>query len=186
LVLIPPAFAVFGGVHIHLAQIVIALPTFAYICMRYPIVRNVTGVGMTFTMIPWNVLSASVMTGFTPFLVGIFGRAMLGARRGLILTLVAAAIALSVLVLAVKGLETPTVTFVGKAYPPNALAEASWAPFSHAVLGHYSVLMQLLRIPTLVGLALGLTGTVMAAFGRASVGARQPTGSVIYGANRTL
>jgi hypothetical protein len=165
IILLPPAFAVFGGVHVHFQQLAVAFPALLFVYARFPRLRSLTATAVTFTMIPWNVLSASVMTGFTPLLVGWFARTTMNARRGLILTTIAALIALSVLALALAGFGPGNTDFVARAYPPGALAESSWGGFSRAVLARPSLLLQWLRIPVLAGLALGLYAIAKAAFG---------------------
>jgi hypothetical protein len=164
LVLLPPAFAAFGGVHVHAQQIVVALPAILYVYARYPRVRALAATGATFAMIPWNFLAASVLTGVTPLLVGWFARLTLGARRGLVLTGISALISLSLLALVLAGFGPGVTPFVPHAYPPDALAEASWADFSRAELARTSLVMQWLRVPVLGGLALGLAAIVRAAF----------------------
>jgi hypothetical protein len=131
-------------------------------------VRTAAATGITLAMIPWNVMSSSLLTGFTPVLVGGFARVTLGARRGLVLTGIAAVLAISLLVLALAGLGPPTVHFVARSFPPNALAENSWGDFSRVALARPSLLLQWLRLPTLVGLALGLFAMTRAAFGEAA------------------
>jgi hypothetical protein len=164
LVLVPPAFCVFGGVHVHLSQLVIAFPAILSVYASYPRLRNLAATGITLAMVPWNVFSATIMTGFTPLVVGWFAGITMGPRRGLVLTAVAMGIALSVLALALAGFGPGEVPFVAQAYPPGALAEVSWSAFSRAALARPSVLMQWLRVPVLVGLALGLTALTRAAF----------------------
>jgi hypothetical protein len=176
LVLVPPAFAVFGGVHVHYQQLIIAFPAIFYVYARYPQVRNLAATGLTFAMIPWNLLSGSVLTGFTPFVVGWFAHATMGARRGLILTSVAAVIALSVLVLALAGFGPGNDHFVPHAYSPNALAEESWGNFSRAVLARPSPLIQWLRVPIIAGLALALIAVTQAAFRPAPAVRSAPAG----------
>ncbi len=166
LVLLPPAFAVFGGVHVHLQQIAVAFPAILAVHAHYPRLRNLAATGVTLAMIPWNVVSASVMTGFTPLLVGWFARATMSARRGLILTATAAIIAISVLALAWAGFGPGETHFVARAYPPDALAESSWGDFSRAILARPSPLLQWLRVPVLTGLGLGLIAITRAAFGK--------------------
>jgi hypothetical protein len=164
LVLIPPAFAVFGGVHVHFQQLAIAFPAILAVAVRTPRRRGLASTGVALAMIPWNVISASLMTVFTPLVVGWFGYITLGARRGLVLTLAAAAISLSVLVLALTGFGPGATHFVAAVYPPSALAERSWGDFSRAILARPSVLMQWVRVPVLTGLALGLTAITRSAF----------------------
>jgi hypothetical protein len=165
LLLVPPAFAVFGGVHVHLHQLAVAFPAILAVYAHYPRLRNLAATAVTFVMIPWNVMSASMITGFTPLVVGWFARATMGARRGLVLTVIAAFIAISVLALALAGFGPGPTPFAAHVYPPDALAERSWGDFSRAVLARPSVLLQWLRIPILAGLAMGLVAITRAAFG---------------------
>jgi hypothetical protein len=165
LVLVPPAFAMFGGVHVHFQQLAIAFPAILAVYQREPRLRNLTATALTLVIIPWNVVSATVMTGFIPLLVGWFARATMGARRGLVLTGVAGLIAVSVLALAWAGFGPGDTHYVAHAYPPDALAEQSWGDFSRAVLARPSLLLQWLRVPVLVGLGLGLFAITRATFG---------------------
>jgi hypothetical protein len=171
-ILVPPAFAVFGGVHVHQHQLAIAFPAILAIHAHYPRLRNLSATGMSLAMIPWNMMSSSVMTGFTPLLVGWFARSTMGARRGLVLTVIAAIIAISVLALALDGMGPGDSHYVVRSYPPGALAEQSWGDFSRAVLARQSLLMQWIRLPVLVGLALGLLALTRAAVGDSAVAGR--------------
>jgi hypothetical protein len=172
IVLIPPAFAVFGGVHVHFQQLVVALPAFMYVYARYPDVRTLAATGITFAMVPWNVMTSSLLTGFTPLLVGAFAFVTMGKRRGLLCAMIAATIAISVLLFALAGFGPVPTQFVAKWFPPTALAESSWGDFSREMLSRPSFLLQWLRLPTIAGLALGLFATSRAAF-------RQPNMSTI-------
>ncbi|MGD1068192.1 MAG: glycosyltransferase 87 family protein [Vulcanimicrobiaceae bacterium] len=165
LVIVPPAFAVFGGVHVHAPQLVVAIPALLAVYVGYPQLRRLAAMAVTFVMIPWNIMSGSVLTGFTPVVVGWFAYTTMGARRGLVLAVIAALIAVSVLALALAGAGPGATHFAARAYPPSALAEESWGAFSRAVLERSSLLMQWLRVPVLVGLALGLIALTRAAFG---------------------
>jgi hypothetical protein len=176
MVIVPPAFAVFGGVHVHFQQLAIAFPAMLYVLAKYPQARVLAGTGIALAMIPWNVMSSMVLSGLSPLLVGAFCRETIGERRGLVLTFVSAIIALSLLALAYMGLGPPTVHFVAHAYPPNALAEASWGDFSRAALARPSLLTQWLRLPTMIGLGCGLVAIVRVAYAQ-SVTAREPAAS---------
>ena len=162
MVIVPPAFAVFGGVHVHFQQLAIAFPAVLYVWARYPRVRVLAGTGLALAMIPWNVMSSTVLSGVSPILVGLFARETTGARRGLVLTGISAIIALSLFALAFAGLGPATVHFVAHAYPPDALAEVSWGDFSREALARPSLMMQWFRLPTLAGLACGLIAIVQA------------------------
>jgi hypothetical protein len=164
LVFVPPAFAVFGGVHVHFQQLAIAFPAFLYVCARYPQARALAATGLALAMIPWNVTSSTVLAGVSPLLVGAFSGITLGRRRGVVLAGVAAGIGVSLLVLATLGLGPPIVHFVAHTYPPDALAEAGWGDFSRATMMRPSFLMQWLRVPTLIGLGCGLWALVRVAY----------------------
>lgn len=165
IVLIPPAFGVFGGVHVHFQQLAIAFPAILYVYARYPRVRALAAGGLALAMIPWNVMSSTVLAGLSPLLAGAFGGLTIGRRAGLVMSAAAALIGFSLLALALAGLGPPPAHFVPHAYPPGALAEASWGDFSRATLMRPSLMMQWLRLPTLLGLAGGLAAIVRAAYG---------------------
>ena len=79
-------------------------------------------------------------------------------------------IVLSVLVLALAGFGPAEAHVVAGAYPPDALAEASWGDFSRAALMRSSLLTQWLRVPIFAGLAcvlLALTGAARLGITRA-------------------
>ncbi|HEY4439271.1 MAG TPA: glycosyltransferase family 87 protein [Candidatus Elarobacter sp.] len=164
LVLVPPAFAVFGGVHVHFQQLALAFPAFLYVWVRYPRVRTLAATGLALAMIPWNVMSSSPLAGLSPILVGTFSGITLGRTRGLVLACVAAGIGLSLLALVLLGFGPPHVDFVAVPHPASALAEESWGEFSRATMMRPSLLMQWLRVPTVVGLACGLAALIRAAY----------------------
>jgi hypothetical protein len=163
LVLVPPAFALFGGVHVHVQQLVAAFPAGLYACVRFPRVRALAAAGIAFAMIPWNVVATSVAIGCGPLLVGAFGALRIGLRAGLLLAAAAAAIEISLPLLATLGFGPSETHLVTRTYAPTALAETSWSDFSHAALMRPSLLMQWLRIPTLCGLACMLCALLHAA-----------------------
>jgi hypothetical protein len=165
MIIVPPAFAMFGGVHVHFQQLAVAFPAVLYAYVRYPRVRALAASGIALAMIPWNVMGASILAGLSPVFAGAFGALTLGRRAGLAFALAAAAIGVSLLALAVAGFGPTEAHFVARAYPPNALAELSWGDFSRVALARPSLMMQWLRIPTMAGLACGLTAIAWAAFG---------------------
>jgi hypothetical protein len=172
IVLVPPAFALFGGVHVHFQQITVALPAILYVALRAPQVRRLAITGVMLAMIPWNVMGAGLLAGAAPVLTGTLGALTLGRRQGLVFAAAGASLVLSVVVFAALGLGPQTAHFVPHAYPPNALAELSWGDFSRTALMRPSPMMQWLRLPTLTGLACGLVAIVRAAFGDATERAR--------------
>jgi hypothetical protein len=167
MVIVPPAFAVFGGVHVHFQQIAIAFPAILYVTVRDSRVRAPAIAGLALAMIPWNVMGASVLAGFAPLLAGGLGGLTLGRRAGIVFALGAAGVVSSVVVLAALGLGPAPVHFVPHAYPPNALAELSWGEFSRSALMRPSAMMQWLRLPTFAGLACALSAIVAVAYGDA-------------------
>jgi hypothetical protein len=174
MVIVPPAFALFGGVHVHFQQLAVAFPAILYAFVRYPRVRTLAASGLAFAMIPWNVMGSNVLAGLAPLVAGTFGAITVGRRAGLLFALCAACIGFSLLLLAVWGLGPAPVHFVPRAYPPNALAELSWGDFSRGVLMRPSLMMQWLRVPTMAGLACGLAAVAWAAFGDAVRAGRAP------------
>jgi hypothetical protein len=164
MVLIPPAFGVFGGVHVHFQQLAIAFPAILYVFARYPQARALAAGGLALAMIPWNVMSSTVLAGLSPLLAGTFGLLTVGRRGGLVFGAGAALIGFSLLALALAGLGPPPAHFVPHAYPAGALAEASWGDFSRSTLMRPSLMMQWLRVPTLLGIACGLTAIVRVAY----------------------
>ena len=173
-VIVPPAFALFGGVHVHFQQLAVAFPAILYVCVRYPRVRTLAASGLAFAMIPWNVLGSSVLAGLAPLVAGTFGAATIGRRAGLVFALCAAGIGFSLLVLGVLGLGPAPVHFVAQNYAPSALAEVSWGDFSRGVLMRPSPMMHWLRVPTMTGLACGLAAVAWAARGNAVRAGRAP------------
>ena len=165
MVIVPPAFALFGGVHVHFQQLAVAFPAVLYVYAHYPRVRALAASGVAFAMIPWNVMGASILAGLSPLIAGAFGALTLGRRAGLIFAVAAAGIGVSLLVLATFGLGPTEAHFVARTYPANALAELSWGDFSRVALARPSLMMQWLRIPTIAGLACGLAAIAWAAFG---------------------
>ncbi|MEA2787108.1 MAG: hypothetical protein QOF71_3212 [Candidatus Eremiobacteraeota bacterium] len=165
MVLIPPAFGVFGGVHVHFQQLAVAFPAILYVFARYPDVRTLAAGGLALAMIPWNVMSSTVLAGLSPLLAGTFGWMTVGRRGGLAFAAGAAVIGFSLLAFALAGLGPPPAHFVPHAYPPGALAEASWGDFSRSTLMRPSLMMQWLRLPTLLGIGFGLAAIVRVAYG---------------------
>lgn len=163
IVLVPPAFAVFGGVHVHFQQLAIAFPAIVYVLVAFPRVQTLAGAGLALAMIPWNLMTGAVFAGLAPILVGVFCMLTIGRRAGVVLSILTAGICLSVLALAYLGLGPSQAHFIPHTYPPSALAESSWSDFSRAALMRPSLLMQWLRVPTFTGLGCGLAAIAWSA-----------------------
>ncbi len=181
MVIVPPAFAVFGGVHVHFQQIAVAFPAILYVAVRDPRVRAPAIAGLALAMIPWNVMGSSVLAGFAPLLAGGLGGLTLGRRAGIVFAIGAAGVVCSVVVLAALGLGPAPVHFVPHVYPPDALAELSWGEFSRAALMRPSAMMQWLRLPTFAGLACGLVAIAAVAYGDALRRVRAPLAALPVG-----
>jgi hypothetical protein len=165
IVLVPPAFAVFGGVHVHFQQLAIAFPAIAYVLVAFPRVQTLAGAGLAFAMIPWNLMTGPFFAGIAPLIVGTFCMLTIGRRAGVALAASAAAMCCSAVGLAYLGLGPSPAHLIPHGYPPGALAEASWGDFSRAALMRPSFLMQWLRVPTLAGLGCGLAAIAWSARG---------------------
>jgi hypothetical protein len=161
MVLIPPAFAMFGGVPEHFQQLVVAFPAVLYVMVRFPRMRPAAATGLALVMIPWNVMGTTLLAGAIPILVGAFCAATTSRRSGVMLTIFSGCVVGSIFLLIYLGLGPPANhAFVPHHYPVDGLAETSWGDFSNAGLGRPSILMQWLRIPTLTGLVCGLVAIV--------------------------
>ena len=156
MVLVPPAFAVCGGVHVHFQQLVVAFPAVLYVMVRFPRIRLAAVGGISLLMIPWNVMGTSLLAGAIPVVVGAFCAATIGRRAGVVLGAFSGMVVLSIFALAYLGMGPHPGTFVPRHYAASALAETSWGDFSHAQLMRPSLLMQWLRVPTFTGLICGL------------------------------
>ncbi|MGH7684724.1 MAG: glycosyltransferase 87 family protein, partial [Vulcanimicrobiaceae bacterium] len=160
MVLVPPAFAVCGGVHVHFQQLVVAFPAILYAMVRFPRIRLAAASGLALVMIPWNVMGTTLLAGAIPVLVGSFCAATTGRRTGVVLSAFSGCVVISIFLLIYLGLGPVEHAFVAHHYAPEGLAETSWADFSRAALGRPSILMQWLRVPTLTGLVCGLVAIV--------------------------
>lgn len=160
MILIPPAFAVCGGIHVHFQQLVVAFPAVLYAMARFPRIRVPAAASTAMLMIPWNVMGTSLLAGAVPLIVGFFCAATIGRRSAAILGVASGCVVLSIFALVYLRLGPVPVAFVPRYYPPDGLAEASWGDFSRAVLMRPSILMQWLRVPTLTGLVCGLYAIV--------------------------
>lgn len=160
MVLIPPAFAMLGGVHVHFQQLVVAFPAVLYAMARFPRIRLAAASGLALVMIPWNVMGTTLLAGAIPILVGAFCAMTTSRRTGIALTVFSGCVVISIYVLIYLGFGPAEHTFVAHRYATGTLAETSWGDFSRTALGRPSVLMQWLRVPTLTGLVCGLVAIV--------------------------
>lgn len=155
LALVPPAFALFGGTFMHLAQTVIALPAaLVFLAVENRRVRRLASVAVVLLAIPWNVLASTAwMVPFAALAAVAIAAWTLRAtvRRALSLaiacTLVAAALAAG----------RPFFAVPSKAPIPAlnpAFAEASWGAWIAVHDRFTGPAIWLAKAPTWIGLAL--------------------------------
>jgi hypothetical protein len=165
-VLIPPAFGVFLGVHVHYHQLAIAFPAMLYVMVRANRGRALAGGGIAAAMLPWDTIVAPALVAMWMLIAGGFGRFAFGPRWALVPTLAAAAFVIGTSLAAFlwPALGAGGAPFVAHPYPPDALAEVSWADFSRQELSRSSPLLLWLRAPTILGIACGLAAIARFAF----------------------
>jgi hypothetical protein len=163
-VLVPPAFAVFGGVHIHFQQLVAAFPALLAMMKRSPRMQIWFAGGLAAMMVPWNVMGTTVLAGAAPLVIGAFCAQTIGRRLGAIFSAAGACVVLSLYLMIYLGMGPQQPRAFAGGYNPTALAETSWGDFSRAELMRPSAVMQWLRVPTLLGLGLAVFATARVAF----------------------
>jgi hypothetical protein len=164
-VLIPPAFGVFLGVHVHYHQLAIAFPAMLYVMVRPGAVRGLAAGALVAAMLPWATIVAPALIGSWTLIAGGFGRFAFGARPALLIALTVAGFAVGTSLVAFlwPALGAGAAPFVAHHYPPDALAEVSWADFSRQELSRSSPLLLWLRMPTIIGVACGLAAIAFSA-----------------------
>jgi hypothetical protein len=165
-VLIPPAFAVFLGVHVHYHQLALAFPAMLYVFVRSERWRPLAASALVVAMLPWDTIVVPALVAVWCVLAFAFGRYAFGPRAAMPIAAGTAAFAAAVTIVAFlhPALGAGAPPFVAHPYPAGALAEASWADYSRQELSRASPLLFALRAPTIVGIALGLAAVAGAAF----------------------
>jgi len=175
LVLVPPAFAVFGGPFVHLTQVAVAIPALVVLMVRLSAHRTALGIALLLVALPWEDLSENATVAMLVF-IGVFSLAiaLLVWRASPRVALVAMAG-----MLAIGGLERTAVITLER--PPgdataalaavdtsgSQLAETTWAAFVAASQDEDERLYLVTHLPTWFGLGLAIAATVNAARSRA-------------------
>jgi hypothetical protein len=164
-VLIPPAFAVFGGSFMHYTEIIVALGGAALLAVRAAErVRVLFSCALLLLALPWLSILGQ------PFLVFVF--AVAGAaitilvcgfdmRAALRFTLAGVALAAAIEVVASRYGPALPHGAASAAFNP-ALAQASWAQFVSASRSSSGIVWWIAKAPTWIGLALLAIGCAYA------------------------
>jgi len=165
LALVPPAFAVFGGLYVHYSGLVLAIPAYLLMVGRMPKARPLSA-AIFVLAVPWLALA-----GFPPFAFALvvlaiaYMREMHGARSGLKLGLASAG--LLVVLFAVAAL-TATATAPGPFVAlagANPLAEDAWSRYIAWRDVGPNRLFLVLQLPTIVAFTACLAGLAWLAAG---------------------
>jgi hypothetical protein len=129
---IPTAFAVFGGMHTHLAQLALAVPAFMLLTSSVTGRRREwCGAGTFFAAIPWLSLALGpLLCVAPPALAIVFAEEMNGARHRI--HLFAASCVTICAVLLAYSQQHVARTVLLHDIPGNPLAEASWQMYTLA------------------------------------------------------
>ncbi len=169
LVLVPPAFAVFGGLYVHYAQVALALPACllaAHHAARQPRAKSALCAGVFVLAIPWLALCA-----FPVFAVAVAVSAMVFCtaldRAGIAVRLSAAT---SLGLVAFFGIAALTLATSGAVASSiiagNPLAETSWQNYIVARDARPQLAVVLFQLPTMSAFAACLCALVHAAVAR--------------------
>ncbi|MBV9439291.1 MAG: DUF2029 domain-containing protein [Candidatus Eremiobacteraeota bacterium] len=159
--LVPPAFVVFGGVHVHHAQAAAALPALLLLGARVPRVRTLALVAVALVAVPWFAVAHPLLLGAVPLFGALIARAAGGRNAMPIVFAVTCAGAAGTLGLAAFE-HRITVEPVARAVA-GALAEDGWGAYVRAALSGVGPVVAWLRAAVAGGLALGLAAFVAAA-----------------------
>jgi hypothetical protein len=148
LALVPPAFAVFGGLYVHFSQLILALPAFLMVAQHFAGKQRWMSAAIFMLAVPWLALAA-----FPPFAIALVasGVAYAGNRDqskiGLRLGLSSAALLIVFFAVALAVIRVPTSAFhtvVGA----DALAELSWSRYVAWRDPKPDLLYLMLQLPT--------------------------------------
>ncbi len=164
-VLVPPAFAVFGGSFIHYTEIIVAVAAAALLAVRATIqVRSIFAAAVVLLAMPWiAVIAQSYLV--IAFAIATFGIGTLlfncDARTALRISLGAVLVAGAILVAA--NIYGPGIPQAGGAALNPALAQASWAQYMGGAHSSAGLIYWIGKAPTWIGLALLTIGCAYAA-----------------------
>ncbi|MDB5094420.1 MAG: hypothetical protein JWO85_2521 [Candidatus Eremiobacteraeota bacterium] len=152
LALVPAAFAVVGGVHVHVQQVLWAFPAWLLIAGRVPRARLPIVVAFAVAMVPWSQLARPETLCVAVVCIGILARTLLAGRRWIALALVPVGVA--AVAVAVAAWSPSGVPYLAHPYPAGSLAEVSWADYLAQIFVRHDWLRLWLRVPTWTGVAI--------------------------------
>jgi len=163
LIVIPAAFALLGGVFIHITQMAIALPAGLLLYSKYPRGLPALRWGIMLLAVPWSASSdLAYVQLFVALCIAVFSwyfleNAALAAQAAIVQ--VAAFTGGSFLFHAEHVNDAATAAhaqFVWKhlAAPSNALSDNAWSSYVSEVFSRHATLFFFFKIPTLLGSAM--------------------------------
>jgi hypothetical protein len=166
LALVPPAFAVTGGPFIHYSEITLALPAFLLMFTQFTQpVRTAAAAATLAVAFPWQWSISGAWLLLPATAIGAFGISVgvlrLEARYGLRIALAALLYCALILIAALQ--YGPQLQSWSAPHLDGGLAQASWTTY---VRGHHmsaGIVWWLAKLPTWIGLALGVAGSLLAA-----------------------
>ena len=163
-VLIPAALAVVGAPFVHVQQMVFALPAILVLSGRIAPRARALPVAIVLLSVPWGAFALlTIAMPLVAFTIGMLTYELLGARP-LVATLSGLLAAAFIDVLAQSLFPRPDATTALAPFGDGRLlAEASWTAYIRSSFHQNVVVFGLAKIPTLVGLAFGITLVVRAA-----------------------
>lgn len=184
LALVPPAFALFGGTFMHLAQTVIALPTaLVFLAVRNQRVHRMAAIAVLLLAIPWNVVAATPW--IVPFAAIVCVAVCLWTLRASLRSALRMALACTLMAAALAA-GRPFFSVHSNAPVPvlnPAFAEASWGAWIAVHDRFTGPAIWLAKAPTWIGLALfAACAVLLAASEEREVRARGDDAPAVLGA----
>lgn len=164
--LVPPAFAVFGGVYVHFSQVVLAIPAFLMVVRELPARLPWLPAAIFVLAVPWLALA-----GFPPFALALvmlavaYARDFQSVRTGLRLGLAAAALLAAFFAFALTTVAPPASPSFQATAAGDALAESAWSEYIDWRDPKPNRLFLLLELPTMAALSACLAALVFLSAG---------------------
>jgi hypothetical protein len=178
LALVPPAFAVFGGVYVHFSQVAFAIPAFLLMAGA-PSARRAWLLPAIFVLaVPWLAL-----VDFPPFALAlallalVYARDVQGRRWGAPLGLASAALLVVFFAVGLGLIDVPRPAFHAENVR-GSLAEDGWTRYVRWRDAKPSPLLLMVELPTVLAFGACLAGLVSGRARRLTRGAQLPMDSV--------
>ena len=152
LALVPPVFMVIGGVHVHVQQIVWALPACLLVAAYAPRARRTLAIAFALVIVPWSQIVKPETLLVAVICAGIIARGFGWETRWYAVAVIP--IAAAALIVVAAAFAPHAVAYHPHAYPAQGLAEASWTDYLAQIFLRHDWLRLALRIPTWFGIAL--------------------------------